>query len=242
MSLNAVAQVRRLDISSCSSQLVLESVKAGAAAAPQLRPNSDKDASLFATPLGWRLVCTSASSTRTSSAGQQIHIHGVQFNRAIGANASAVQNIGGQQRGTNSQGKTIHVQAHADVLLYARGWVGSLTAHDGIWQADIELSAGDISFGILRSSYIKVHTGHVDIQEIQGRFDGHLLGAGSIEAASMRSADLNLRLMGAGSMSFMGKAQSARIDASGVGSIVIEHVLTEPVIKASGLTSIDVGR
>lgn len=238
----AYAQV--LDISACHGVVVVQQLPVQT---PALR---EAGASLSASAEGWRLSCQPAalsksSSTSSTSSSQQVHISGVRINRAIGPGAVATQNIGGRSSdstNTNTSEKPIQVNMPKGWLLKARGWVGTLTAKEGIWRADVELAAGEMSFGVLQQSKVVVDAGSVSIHEIQGPFEAELRGAGSIEAAGMRAAALQLRLTGAGSMSFAGKAQSARIHASGVGSIEIEHVLTEPLITARGLATIDIGR
>jgi hypothetical protein len=236
---HAYAQV--LDISACHGVIVVQQLPLQA---PALR---EAGASLSASADGWRLSCQASSaksSSSSSSSGQQVNISGTRINRAIGSGAVASQNIGGRtgSESASASEKPIYVNMPKGWLIRARGWVGTLTAKEGVWRADVELAAGEMSLGVLQQSKIVVDAGSVSIDEIQGPFEAELRGAGSIEAAAMHSAALQLRLTGAGSMSFAGKAQSARIHASGVGSIEIEHVLTEPLITAHGLATIDVGR
>jgi hypothetical protein len=236
MGSHAYAQV--LDISACHGVVVVQQLPVQA---PALR---EAGASLSASTDGWRLSCQASKAKSSSSSSQQVNITGVRINRAIGPGAVATQNIGGRsssESGSASE-KPIHVSVPKGWLLRARGWVGTLTVKEGVWRADVELAAGEMSFGVLQQSKVVVDAGSVSIDEIQGPFEAELRGAGSIEAAGMRAAALQLRLTGAGSMSFAGKAQSARIHASGVGSIEIEHVLTEPLITARGLATIDIGR
>jgi Putative auto-transporter adhesin, head GIN domain len=237
MTSHTYAQV--LDISACHGVVVVQQLPV---LTPALR---EVGAILSASADGWRLSCQASGRQSSSpSSSQQVNIAGARINSAVGSGAVATQNIGGRSSNSTASEseKQIHVSVPKGWLLKARAWVGTLTAKEGVWRVDVELAAGEMSFGNLQQSKVVVDAGSVSIDEIQGAFEAELRGAGSIEAAGMRAAALQLRLSGAGSMSFAGKAQSARIHASGVGSIEIEHVLTEPLITARGLTTIDIGR
>lgn len=232
-----------LNVSACTNQIVLQInsslkepqlVRQGAKAAAQ--------AQLQATAQGWVLQCAVASNVSSTTA-EKSSASGVYTNRAIGPGAVATQNIGGKS--TTSRGQEaapVTVQVPPGWQLLAKAWTGSLRAEGGVWSADVEIASGEMNFSKLQDSRVVVDAGSLSVQELSGRFGGHVRGAGSIEVAQMRDPALDLQLSGAGSMELKGRAASARIRASGVGSIDIEHVTSEPIIQASGLVTISVGR
>ena len=197
---------------------------------------------------GAKLVCGAATlQTKPSHATANSHatvITGSRINRAIGKNAVAEQNIGGQNsvRQIGQKNQSITITIPSAWRIHARAWIGSLRAETGVWQVDAEIGAGEMSFSQLKDSRLVIDAGSVTAQSLQGRLDAHVRGAGDIEVMHSNDAQLYLQLTGAGSMSFKGRAQSAVIKASGVGSVEIEKVVTEPKITASSLASIDIGR
>jgi hypothetical protein len=213
-----------------------------------MRPTGEaaKAVQLLSTPQGWMLRCDSAAISKPSSqpgAAGQVVISGVQINRAIGAGAVAVQNIGGKTTSERGDDKPhVVLQVPAGWKLMAKAWTGSLRAEGGVWTADVELASGEMLFSALHDSQVVIDVGSVSAQELTGRFVAHVRGAGSIDVARMRDPALDLQLSGAGSMSLKGRAQSARVRASGAGHVDIEQVTTEPWIQASGLATVDVGR
>jgi Putative auto-transporter adhesin, head GIN domain len=197
---------------------------------------------------GTKLVCgATASQNKLSDATASSNatvVSGTRVNRAIGKNAVAEQNIGGQNsaRQTGQKSQSVVIMVPSAWRIQARDWVGSLRAETGVWQVDMEIAAGEMSFAQLKDSRLVLDAGSVTAQSLQGRLDAHIRGAGDIEVMRSNDAQLYLQLTGAGSMSFKGRAQSAVIRASGVGSVEIEKVATEPKVTASSLASIDIGR
>lgn len=246
MSLGSAASsvaAQTLNISACTQQIVLQ-INTDLKEPQLVRPGGKAAvlAQLQSTAQGWVLQCSVVSNAASSALGKP-SASGVYINRATGPGALATQNIGG--RSTTSRGEEaapITVQVPAGWQLLAKAWTGSLRAEGGVWSADVEIASGEMVFSKLQDSRVVVDAGSLTVQELSGRFGGHLRGAGSIEVAQMRDPALDLQLSGAGSMEFKGRAASARIRASGVGSIDIEHVTSEPMIQASGLVTVSVGR
>ena len=232
-----------LNISACNQQIVLQ-INTDLKEPQLVRPGGKSAvlAQLQSTAQGWVLQCSVVSNAASSALGKPL-ASGVYINRATGLGAVATQNIGG--RSTTSRGDEaapITAQLPAGWQLLAKAWTGSLRAEGGVWSADVEIASGEMVFSKLQDSRVVVDAGSLTVQELSGRFGGHLRGAGSIEVVQMRDPALDLQLSGAGSMEFKGRAASARIRASGVGSIDIEHVTSEPMIQASGLVTVSVGR
>jgi hypothetical protein len=248
---NTSAQV--LQLASCEHELVL---RQGAVAVPQLS-GASAGVSLHADGTGARMQCapvktrsaakaasSSASVTISGTRSNRVDIHGARINRAVGPGAVAEQNIGGQSsvsRGSANPQPVI-ITVPSSWRVQARNWAGSVRAESGVWQVDVEIAAGEMSFGQLKDSRVVVDAGSVTAQSLAGRFEAHLRGAGDIEVVRSNEADLVLQLSGAGSMNFKGRASSAQIKANGVGSIEIEQVVNEPSIQASSLATIDIGR
>ena len=239
----STVSAQTLNISACTNQILLQinsSLKE-----PQLIRQGAKtgaQAQLRPTAQGWALQCPVTPSATSSTSGKSSG-SAVYTNRAIGPGAVATQNIGGKS--TTSRGEEslpITLQVPPGWQLVAKAWSGSLRAEGGVWSADVEIASGEMVFSKLQDSRVVVDAGSLTVQELSGRFEGHVRGAGSTEVAQMRDPALDLQLSGAGSMEFKGRAASARIRASGVGSIDIEHVTSEPTIQASGLVTISVGR
>jgi invasion protein IalB len=231
------AQAQSLNISNCLGYVVLQ--QSSAVKEPQLTGQAPKSAQLQAGPQGWALRC---QASRTKAQSGEVKISGARINQAVGPGAVATQNIGGSNSSSTGDEPPVTVSVPVGWRLIARGWTGSLRAEGGPWQADIELSAGEMSFSTLKDSQVVIDVGSVSVQELTGRFNAHMRGAGSLEVARMRDPALDLQLSGAGSMEFKGRAASARVRATGIGSIEIEQVVAEPVIQASSLVTIDIGR
>lgn len=244
LALAGQSNAQTLHLSSCEFAVVLRPSSLGA---PTISSASaSAGVSLQALPDGVRLVCAKPNQRSEASArgSSSVIISGTRINRAIGPGAIAEQNIGGQRSTARSEDpvKTVVISVPSAWRIQARSWIGLLHADTGIWQADVEIAAGEMSFFQLKDSRVVVDAGSFTAQSLQGRFDAHLRGAGDIEVLRSNDAQLNLQLSGAGSMSFKGRAQSAVIRASGIGSIEIEKVITEPKISSSSLTTIDIGR
>ncbi len=244
LALAGLSNAQTLHLSSCEFAVVLRPSSLGA---PAMSGASDSTGiSLQTLPDGARLLCAKSKLRSEASArgSSNATISGTRINKAIGPGAIAEQNIGGQRSTVRSEdpAKTVVISVPIAWRIQARGWIGSLHADTGIWQADVEIAAGEMSFFQLKDSRVVVDVGSVTVQSLQGRFDAHVRGAGDIEVLRSNDAQLNLQLSGAGSMSFKGRAQSAVIRASGIGNIEIEKVITEPKISSSSLTTIDIGR
>jgi Putative auto-transporter adhesin, head GIN domain len=244
----ACAQVLHLD--SCEHALVLQYGDSDKPVLSRIAANDlGTGISVHTASDGVRMTCAPFKSkagapTNAPSSSSSITINGARINRAIGAGAVATQNIGGQSSTSRSEKPVspVVISVPRGWRIQARNWAGSLTADSGIWQVDLEIAAGQASFAQLKDSRVIVDAGSLDTQSLIGRFDAHLRGAGSIEAERSNDAALHLQLTGAGSMTFKGRARSANIRASGVGSIEIEKLITEPQIQASSLATIDIGR
>ena len=248
--ISSMASAQVLHLASCEHALVLQY---GASDWPKL-PRSgandlSTDISLQTASDGVRMRCapskpkagTRASAPQDSSS---VLINGARINRAIGTGAVATQNIGGRSSTSRSEKAlaSVVISVPSGWRIQARNWTGSLTADSGVWLVDLEIAAGEASFSQLKDSRVIVDAGSLETQSLIGRFDAHLRGAGSIEAERSNDAALHLQLTGVGSMTFKGRAKSAVIKASGIGSIEIEKLITEPQIQASSLAIIDIGR
>jgi Putative auto-transporter adhesin, head GIN domain len=241
----SMTNAQTFDISGCSSHLLIQ--QSNAVKEPQLDVTATaaaaSQAKLRSSVQGWTLHCAQPTSNNSSSAKSTV-ISGVQINRAFGAGAVAQQNIGGRSNtaSNTASSEQLKVIIPTGWRLSAKSWTGSLRAEAGVWQAEIELAAGDVYFSRLKNSKIVVDSGSVSVQDLAGDFHANLRGAGSIEVDRMQDTKLDLLLSGAGSMTFKGRAASAKIRATGVGSIEVEQVKSEPLIQSSGMASIDVGR
>lgn len=238
------AQSAQLDISACVGDLKLQQ-RAGLTA-PAVQDKTGLITAVQATAQGWSVRCAgsgTAGSTHSSSDGSKVNITGVRTNRAMGTGAVATQNMGGSSQ--SAQGARTETAAVLLVppgtRLVAKGWTGSLQA-EGAWQADVEISSGDMRFGALQDSQIVIDAGSVSVQDVTGRFVGHVRGAGSIEVARLRDAAVDVQLTGAGSIELKGRAATARVRASGAGSVEIEQVTAKPQVTASSLATVQIGR
>jgi hypothetical protein len=246
----SMAHAQVLHLASCEQPVVLRQAQV---AQPQLMSAAGSaGVKLTSEATGVRLQCpqpTSKNKTRSgnSQSSSNVVITGVRINRAVGPGAVAEQNIGGQSSvsrgsGSDANEQPVVITVPTGWRVQARGWTGSLRTEGGVWQADVEVAAGEMSFARLQDSRVVVDAGSVSAQSLAGRLDAHVRGAGDIEVERSNDAALNLQLTGAGSMSFKGRAASAQVRASGVGSIEIEQVLAEPRIQVSGLATVDIGR
>ena len=242
----SMTHAQSLDISGCAGQLLIQ--QSTTIKEPQLDASAAaSQAKLRSSVGGWTPPC--ARPTFSNSSAKSTVISGLQINRAFGAGAVAQQNIGGRSNEAHNGGASsaaspaqIKVIIPTGWRLSAKSWTGSLRAEAGVWQAEIELAAGDVYFSRLKNSKIVIDSGSVSVQDLIGDFHANLRGAGSIEVDRMQDAKLDLLLSGAGSMAFKGRAASAKIRATGVGSIEVQQVASEPLIQSSGIASIDVGR
>ncbi|MBS7807648.1 DUF2807 domain-containing protein [Variovorax sp. PCZ-1] len=234
-----------LHLASCEHAVIL---RYGTTDAPKLSAAAEAlGVSLHSQSNGVSMQCKSPQKKHSLSAASSssvVIINGTRINRAFGTGAVAEQNIGGRsnkESGSKADSQVV-VTVPSGWRIQARNWVGSLSTHAGIWQADVEISAGEMSFTQLKDSRLVIDAGDIKAQSLLGRLDASMRGAGSIEVERANDAVLNLQLNGAGSMTFKGRAQSAQIRASGVGSIEIEKLVNEPFIQASSLATIDIGR
>lgn len=243
-----MATAKTLHLASCDHEVIL---RQSSMTKPEIsgatdRTNLPANVSLEITPDGARFVCNPSNrvSTSTSRDSASVIVSGVRINRAIGPRATAEQNMGGkiQQAKSGANSISLVITVPSGWRIQARSWIGSLRADTGIWQADVEITAGEMSFASLKDSTVVVDAGSITAQSLHGRFTAHVRGAGDIEVVRSNDAELDLQLTGVGSMSFKGRAKTAVIRASGIGSIEIEKVATAPKVTSSSLATIDIGR
>lgn len=237
-----------LDLSGCSAHLVLR--QGASAQAPRWLSADAVQQSHVAKVVpnsgGWMLLC---SETLALQPQPQV-ASGVFVNRAVGPGAVAVQNIGGRSStsrgGTNAptqaSSKPLELEVPAGTRLAARSWSGMLDALSGPWLVDLEIAAGAVKLGSVRNARLLIDAGEVTVGEARGGLHVQLRGAGNLNVARMVNTALDLTLSGVGSMELKGQAATAQVRATGVGRIEIERVRAEPVIEASGVVDVLVGR
>jgi hypothetical protein len=232
---------RWLDLSACPAHLVLKQVEGVDAPTWGSPPEAiaAQEAVLVQQGQVWTLRCGSANQTSSSS----VQSSSLKINRAMGADAVAVQNIeGGSGAGQREAANSLVLRVPAGYILFASNWNGFVEAPNGSWHVDMQLASGHLRLAQVHAGQLIIDVGEAEIQILRGDLRVELRGAGSLSVDQVADAALDLDLSGAGSMRFGGRASAARIRASGVGSIDIEQVVAEPHIRATGLVHVSVGR
>jgi len=127
-----------------------------------------------------------------------------------------------------------------DVLIKSHGSgdaeLGDLTSLEISLHGSGDLETGNIAGTVDISSH---GSGDIDINHVKGdvSYSGH--GSGDLEVASVSASSLYLKSHGSGDVDI--GAQTANLQASGSGDIIVGRVSGEATVKTSGSGDIDIG-